>query len=159
VTGRLRQEGETLIIALELVNARDNSLVWSNPYRGSRQQILDLQDQMARDLAGKLGLRLTGDEQQRLTKRDTADPEAYHLYREGQYHWRKFSEEGLKTATEYFQRAIQKDSKYALAYAGLGQCYILLGTIHRGPLETFPEARKYVDQALAIDDTLAHAHY
>jgi serine/threonine-protein kinase len=62
-------------------------------------------------------------------------------------------------AEEYFRRAAQKDPNYALAYAGLGRNYILLGTLIRGPRETFPEARKYIDQALAIDDSLAEAHY
>jgi eukaryotic-like serine/threonine-protein kinase len=159
VTGRLRQDGETLVVALELVDARDNSVFWSKQYKGSKQKILDLQDDLARDLAGKLGLRLTSEQDQRLTKRYTEDPDAYLFYREGQYHWAKFSPEGLKTAEEYFQRAAQKDPNYALAYAGLGRYYILLGTVFRGPRETFPEARKYIDQALAIDDSLAEARY
>jgi tetratricopeptide (TPR) repeat protein len=133
--------------------------VWSQPYVGSRQRILDLQDNLARDLARTLGLRLTDEEERRVTKRDTDDPEAYVLYREGQYHWRKFSEKGLETAVEYYQRAVAKDSKYAVAYAGLGRCYGLLGTIHRGPRATFPDARRHFDQALAIDDSVADAHF
>jgi len=133
VTGRLRQEGDNLVIALELVDARDNSLVWSNRYTGNRQQILELQDQLARDLAGKLGLRLTAEEAKRVTKRYTEDPEAYLLYREGVYHMIKFTEGGLTTAIEYYQRALKKDSNYAMAYVGLGHSHSLMGSIHQGP--------------------------
>lgn len=158
VSGRLRQEGETLVISLELVDARDNSLVWSNQYKGNRQQILDLQDQLARDLAGQLGLKLTGDEEQRLTRRYTADPEAYLFYREAIFHLNKFTPEGLATAIEYCQRAIKKDPKYALAHAALARCHILQGTTYRGLRETFPEARKHVDLALKIDGSLPEAH-
>src|SRR5262249_20078914 len=111
VTGRLRQDGETLIVSLELVDARDNSLVWSNQYQGNRQQILDLQDELARDLAAKLGLQLTTEEKQLVTRRYTEDPDACLLYREGVYHLHKFTEDGLETASEYFRRAIAQDPK------------------------------------------------
>lgn len=158
VTGRLRQENENLVIAIELVDARDNSLVWTNQYRGTRQRILDLQDDLARDLAAKLGLRLTDDEHKRLTKHDTADPEAYSLYREGVFHFNKFTPDALAIAMEYFDRALKKDPKYAAALAGKARCLILLGSIHWGPKETHPEARKLVEAALEMDETLVEAH-
>jgi tetratricopeptide (TPR) repeat protein len=109
-------------------------------------------------VAANLRLRLTGEEEQRLTKRSTADPDAYLLYREGQYHWNKFTPEGIQKAMDYFERAFKKDPNYALAYAGLGRAYLLLGSIHRGPRETHPQAKEYLTKALALDDTLSDAH-
>jgi serine/threonine-protein kinase len=117
-----------------------------------------LQDQIARDVAAKLRLGLTGEEDQRLTKRHTGDPEAYLLYREGVFHWGKFSPDGIQTAIEYYERALKKDPNYALAYAGLGRCYLLLGAAHGGPLQNYAEARKYLTKALSIDNSLEFAH-
>src|SRR5207253_11002401 len=64
----------------------------------------------------------------------------------------------LTTAIDYCQRAIKKDPNYALAHAGLGRSYLLLGTLHRGPRETYPEARKHLTRALEIDETLPEGH-
>ena len=150
VTGKLHQEGDDLTISVAVVDVREDNQFWGDTYRGKRDGILDLQDRIARDVAANLRLRLSGEEEQRLTKRHTEDPEAYLLYREGVYHWNKFIEPELKTAKEYFERALKKDPNYALAYSGLARYYILLGAVHRGPQETFPEARKYLAKALAI---------
>jgi eukaryotic-like serine/threonine-protein kinase len=157
VIGRLRQDGEALVISLELIDARDNSLFWSNRYTGNRQEILDLQDQLTRDLAAQLGLHLTGEDDKRITRRYTEDPEAFLLYSEGMFHWNKFTEEALATAMDCFRQAIQKDPNYAVAYSGLGRCYVLSGAIHRGPRSTHPEAKKLFLQALKLDNNLAHA--
>src|SRR5206468_765827 len=80
VTGTLHQQGEDLAISVELIDARDDSRVWGNRYQGKLAGILDLQDQIARDVATNLRLRLTGDEEKALTRRGTDDPEAYLLY-------------------------------------------------------------------------------
>src|SRR5262249_18013522 len=127
-------------------------------YRGKRAAILDLQDQIARDVAANLRLRLTGEEVQRLTKRYTKDPEAYLLYREAIHQFSSLSAQGLETAIDYCRRAIKKDPNYALAHARLGGCYVALGSIHRGPKETYPEARPHFRKALEIDGTLPDAH-
>jgi TolB-like protein/Tfp pilus assembly protein PilF/tRNA A-37 threonylcarbamoyl transferase component Bud32 len=158
LTGTLHQQGDDLSIGVELVDAREDNRLWGKRYQGKRDEILDLQDTIAREVAAKLRIELTGEEEQRLTRRYTHDPEAYLLYREGVYHWKKFSQEGVKTGMEYFQRALKKDPNYALAYAGLGQCYIVLGNLFEGPKNTFPEVKKHLDKALAIDPTLPEAH-
>jgi len=159
VTGRLRQEGETLVIALELIDARDNSLVWSNPYRGSRQQILDLQDQIARDLAANLGLQLTGDEQRRLTKRHTPSAEAYLLYQQGNYHWRQATEAGLRRALDYYQRALEKDPNYAAAWAGVASSNTMLANYgYVSPEEIIGRAKQAVAQALQRDTQDDESH-
>src|SRR5262249_42407015 len=149
---------DDLWLSVALVDAGEDNQIWGKRYQSKLSGILDVQDQIARDVATNLRLRLTGEEEQRLTKRYTEDPEAYLLYREGRYHWNKFTEEGLGTSIEYCHRALRKDPHYALAYAQLGRSYVLLGTIHRGPRQTFPQARTYLAQALAIDETLSDAH-
>ncbi len=158
VTGKLHQQGEDLIISVAVVDVREDNQLWGNRYQGKLGGILDLQDQIARDVAANLRLRLSGAEDQRLTKRDTADPEAYLLYSEGEYHWNKFTPEGIQLAIEYFERALKKDPKYALAHAGLGRAYVLLGGINLGPRVTHAKGKKYLTQALALDDTLSDAH-
>src|SRR5262249_54813166 len=127
-------------------------------YRGKLKDILDLQDRIAREVAANLRLRLTGEEERRLTKRYTEDPDAYLLYREAMYHWNKFTETGQETSIDYCRRALRKDPNYALAYVGLGRCYHVLGSIYRGLRHTHEEARRNYRQALAIDDSLGEAH-
>jgi len=158
VTGTLLQQGDDLTVRVALVDVRDDNQIWGQTYRGRRAVILDLQDQIARDVASHLHLRLSGDEDQRLTKRYTEDPEAYLLYREGYYHWNKLTEPELTTGIEYFERAVRKDPNYALGYIGLARSYVLLGTLYQGPRKTFPDARKQLTRALAIDDSLPEAH-
>ncbi len=158
VTGTLHQVGDDLWLSVALVDAWEDNQVWGKRYQSKLSGILDVQDQIARDVATNLRLRLTGEEEQRLTRRYTEDPEAYLFYREARYHWNKFTEEGLSTSIEYCHRALRKDPHYALAYAQLGRSHVVLGTIHRGPRQTFPQARTYLAQALAIDDTLPDAH-
>src|SRR5262249_22152462 len=155
--GKLHQQGDDLTISVALVQVRDDNQFWGETYHGKLDSILDLQDKITREVAAKLRLQLSGEETHLLTKRYTEDPEAYLFYREALYHSNKFSEEGLTTAIEYCQRAIKKDPKYALAYAIAARFQILRGTQFRGIRETGPEARKYIEQALNIDEDLPEA--
>jgi serine/threonine protein kinase/tetratricopeptide (TPR) repeat protein len=158
VTGTLHQSGDDLWISVAVVDAHEDNQLWGKRYQGKLGGILDMQDQMARDIANNLHLNLTSEEEQRLIKRYTQEPEAYLLYREAIYHWNKFTEEGLKTAIEYCKRALNRDANYALAYVGLAQCYVLLGNLYVGPRATFGEARRCAERALEIDDRLQEAH-
>jgi tetratricopeptide (TPR) repeat protein len=102
---------------------------------------------------------LTGGEKTRLAKRPTENIEAYQLYLKGRYYWNKRTEEGLRTAIEYFSEAIEKDPSYTLAHAGLADSYIVLGEYSLLPAkEAFPRAREAATKALDLDDTLAEAH-
>ncbi len=158
VTGTVHQQGDDLSITVRLVDAREDNQLWGQTYPGKLGGILDMQDRIGRDVAAHLRLNVTGEEEQRLTQRYTEDHEAYLLYREGLYHLNKFSPEGLKTAIEYFERAVKKDPKYALAHVGLARSYTLLGSLHQGPRVTYQEARNHVALALKIDESLADAH-
>src|SRR5919199_366413 len=114
---------------------------------------------MAKDLSQSLRLRLSGEEQQRLTKRYTENVEAYQLYLKGRYYWNKRTAEGLKKGIEYFEQALANDPNYAPAYAGLADSYSMLGEYTGLPRQEFhSKARAAATKALEIDDTLAEAH-
>jgi TolB-like protein/tetratricopeptide (TPR) repeat protein len=158
VTGALRREGEGLSVSVELVDAREDSHIWGKRYQGDIGGILDLQDRIARDVAAGVGLVLTGEDEKRLTRRSTEDPEAYLLYREGIHHFNRFSEEAVKTSIECFRRAIEKDPNYALAHAAMARSYVLLGSVHVGLRVTYPDVQRSVARALEIDESLPEAH-
>jgi len=159
LTGRIVQRGDALSIRAELVDARDDTHLWGEEYNRKLADILALQEEIARDISGKLRQRLTGEQKQRLSRRATEDPEAYGSYLKGRYHWNKRTGEDLQKGITYFQQAIDKDPTYALAYAGLADCYALLFLYGGLPsAETFPKARAAALKALEIDETLAQAH-
>jgi serine/threonine-protein kinase len=159
LTGRVSQRGDDLSINAELVDARDNTLLWGQPYHRKLSDLLSVQEEIAKEISEKLRLRLSGEEQKRLTKRYTDNTEAYQLYLQGRYHWNRRTAEGYKRAIEHFEQAIEKDSSYALAYTGLADCYNVLSSYGiASPKESFPKARVAVTRALEIDDQLAEAH-
>ncbi len=160
VTGILQSRRDDVTITVEVVETRVDNLLWNKKYVGKLGATLDLdtQDQIVRDVAANLGLRLGEEEQRRLTQRRAADPEAYRLYREAMYHFNKFRLEGLAAAIKCCKQAIERDKRFAQAYAGLARCYILQGTVHLGPRQTFPQARKCVADALKLDPDQADAH-
>ncbi len=157
--GRVTQRGDTLNISAELINARDRSHIWGQQYNRKITDIFALQEEIAREMASALRTRITGAEEKRLTKSYTANIEAYQDYLRGRYFWNKRSEDALNKGVEYFQHAITKDPKYALAYDGLSDCYILLAVYgFSPPREAFPRATEAALKSLEIDNTLAEAH-
>jgi TolB-like protein len=158
VTGKLRQEGQTLSVSVAVVDAGRDEQIWGNSYTGEMSTILDLQEQIARDVAASMRLRLSGEEQRRLTKRDTDNSVAYRYYLESLYHTNKFTPDGIRTGIELMKRAVEEDPQYAMAYAALGRAYGALGSLHQGPRATHPIARDYFLQALKLDPDLSPAH-
>ena len=157
--GRIVQRGDSLSIRAELVDARDDTHVWGEEYNRRLSDILAVQEEIARDISGKLRQRLTGADKKRLTKRYTENAEAYGLYLKGRYHWNKRTADDLQKGIGYFQQAIEKDPTYALAYAGLAESYGILWNYTGLPAsETFPKAKAAALKALELDDTLAQAH-
>src|SRR5215475_1406353 len=110
-------------------------------------------------MATALMLKLTGEERELLTKRYTANTEAYQLYLKGRYFLNKSTEEDFRKSVEYFRQALEKDPNYALAYAGLADSYAQLGNYGLISMkESHPRAREAVTRALEIDDKLGEAH-
>ncbi|HEX8171599.1 MAG TPA: protein kinase [Thermoanaerobaculia bacterium] len=159
VVGRIESQGEQLAINAELIDTSDNALLWGNRYQVARGDLFAVQQSIATEIARMLRLRLTGREEQLLAKRQTTDPRAYELYLKGRFQWNKRSADGLYKAIDLFNQAIEIDPQYALAYAGLADCYNLLDIWAGLPTkETFPNAKAAAQKALAIDDRLAEAH-
>jgi eukaryotic-like serine/threonine-protein kinase len=162
LTGRVVTRGDTLSIVTELVDARDNSHFWGEQYNRKVSELVILQSELSRDISEKLRLRLRGEDKRRLTKRDTENAEAYELYLRGRYNMNSLKDEGLKKSLGYFQRAIEIDPRYGLAYAGLAESYTELaniGTIPAiPPKEGMPKAKAAALKALELDDRLAEAH-
>jgi tetratricopeptide (TPR) repeat protein len=118
-----------------------------------------LQGEIAKEMTAALRMRLTGEDEKRMAKSHTANPDAYQNYLKGRYWWNKRNEEGTNKGIEYFQQAISRDPGYALAYSGLADCYssfAYLGFV--SPKEAYPKAKVAALKALEIDDTLAEAH-
>ncbi|MDQ2921704.1 MAG: protein kinase, partial [Acidobacteriota bacterium] len=157
--GRLKQQGDGLVISTELVDVRDNRRLWGEQYERKLADIQGVQKEISRDISENLRLRLTGDDRRQLAKPYTANSEAYQLYLLGQYHLRKLSKEGLAKALEYFEQAIDKDPGYAPAYVGVAVTYHrfgVLGMMH--PKEAQQKAESATLKALQLDDNLAEAH-
>ena len=156
--GRVTQRGDSLTIGAELIDARDNSHIWGQEYSRKPSDIFGLEDEIAREMTTALRLRLTGEEQKRLARNYTPNPEAYQDYLRGRYFWQKTGL-GLNKGVEYFQQAIAKDPGYAQAYDGLADCYIWLAVFgFSSPQEGYPKAKEAALKSLEIDGTLAEAH-
>jgi serine/threonine-protein kinase len=159
LTGRIMQSGGSLRIGTELVDVATGSQLWGALYNRKPGDIFAVQDEISNEISGKLRLKLTRAEKKQLTKRHTENDEAYRLYLKGRHHWNQWTEPGFYKAIEYFQQAVEKDSSYALAYAGLADCYVLLGwNSYLPPKEAFPKGKAAASAALQLDPDLAEAH-
>jgi len=159
LTGRVLQLDDSLVIRTELVHVSDGTQLWGEHYNRKLGDIFAVQEEIARQISEKLQMRLSGEEERRLAKRHTENAEAYRLYLKGRYHWNKRDKLANEKGIEFFQRAIEVDPNYALAYAGLADSYIVLG-FHGvlPPNEVMPKAKQAAEKALQIDDSLAEAH-
>ena len=157
--GRVRQIEDNLNIQVDLVDAGTGTQLWGREYERKSSDVLSIKQAIAREVTDRLRLRLTGDEQQQLTKRDTTNAEAYKFYLRGRHYWNKRSLEGMKRAIEEFQQAIDRDPSYALGYVGLADCYLQLEQYGGVPSsEVVPKAIAAVDRALNLDESLCEAH-
>jgi len=157
--GRLVQRGDDLRLSLELVDAQTEIALWSENYDRKMSNLVSLQNEIARNVSEKLKLRLTGEDEKKLTKKYTANPEAYQAYLKGRLHWNKRTEIGIKKGIEFFKQAIELDPNYALAWTGLADSYIVSPAYSKTPpKEAFPKARSAAEKAIALDPDLAEAH-
>jgi serine/threonine-protein kinase len=158
LTGVVKQVGDRLQIAVELVDSTDGSQLWGETYTRALADLVKLPDEMSREIAEKLRVRLTGAEKKKLRRRSTENTEAYQLYLKGRYQWNKRTEDGIRRGIALFREAIESDPSFASAYAGLADCFITLTTnIPLPPRETMPKAKAAAMKAIEIDDTLADA--
>jgi DNA-binding winged helix-turn-helix (wHTH) protein/Tfp pilus assembly protein PilF len=157
--GSIRRLGERIRVTARLVSVADGSVLWAEVFDESFTDIFKVEDSISGKVAEALALKLSGEEQKRLTKHYTDNAEAYQLYLKGRYFWNKRTEEGFKRGIEHFKEAVEKDSSYALAYTGLADSYIGLTFYNFAvPHEAMAKAKEAALNALAIDSALAEAH-
>jgi TolB-like protein/DNA-binding winged helix-turn-helix (wHTH) protein/Flp pilus assembly protein TadD len=157
--GSLQRAGDRVRVTLRLVRVSDGSALWAEKFDERADDFLAVQDRIAEEVARALVPRMTGEERERVAQRYTDDQEAYRLYILGLYHSGKQTPEDLAIAVEYFNKSIEKDPGYALAYSGLAVCYLTIIADSVVPkAEAIPKAKQAVQTALQLDDTLAEAH-
>jgi TolB-like protein/Flp pilus assembly protein TadD len=157
--GGVRKAGNKLRITAQLINVADASHLWSDTYDREITDIFAIQEGIALAVAQKLKFILLSEEKAKLTKRSTENLEAYNLYLLGKYFEYKLGEENFKKAVGYFEQAIAKDPRYALAYVDLAHCYRMLcqeGYMARK--EGYPKAKAAAMKAIELDDSLGEAH-
>lgn len=160
MSGRLTQRGDNdLTISVDLIDVRNKKTLWGEQFERKMSDLLSTQREIATAIADKLQLRLSGNDSQGMTKQYTVNNEAYQLYLQGRYFWNKRSSDNLKKATELLRAATQKDPNFALAYAGLADCYaVSYYYVGERPRELMPLAKAYATKAIELDPTLAEPH-
>ena len=159
LTGRVLQRGDTLTIKTELVDTNDGSQLWGEQFNRKIFDIFAVEEEISREIADRLKVKLSGEQKRRLVKRHTENTLAYQEYLKGRYLWNKRTREGLVQSISHFNRAIDIDPNYALAYAGLADTYNIIASYSSSPpAEAFPKARSAATRALALDPALAEAH-
>jgi TolB-like protein/DNA-binding winged helix-turn-helix (wHTH) protein len=159
IEGAVLRSGDRVRITAQLVQAANDRHLWAESYERDLRDVLALQDEVARDIANDIKIKLTPQEQARLASGRRVDPEAHEAYLRGRYEWNKWTEEGLKKGVEYFERAIQKDPAYAQAWAGLSDTYQFLSLWDSWPAQVaMPKAKAAALKAVDLDDTLSDAH-
>jgi len=159
LNGRIGLRGEVLTLSLELADARTENVIWSEQYNRKQTDLVSLQSEIARDVSNNLRVRLAVADEQKLSKKYTANAEAYQLYLKGRLYWNKRTLKDLEKALEYFNQAISLDPNYALAYAGLADTYVLLPFYRNEPVrEAMHQAREAATKALSLDGNLVEAH-
>ena len=159
VEGSVMRQNDRVRVRVQLIYGPRDQHLWAAAYERNLDDVWELQAGAARDIANELKLKLTGQQQARLSKARVVSPEIHELYLRGRYFWNKRDEPGLNKAVEYFQQAIAKDPNYAEAYAGLADSYILLfGYAPAPPPMAVQKAKTAAQKALYLDETLAEAH-
>jgi len=156
LNGRVLQRGDVLVLSLDLVDAVTGNQIWGEQYNRRMTDLVSLQNEIARDVSGKLQKKLSGADEQHLAKNNNVNPEAFQLYLQGRFHWNKRTNEGVDKAIRYFQQAIEKDPGYALAYVGMADSFIVVDNLPDN--EAKPKAKAMAIKALEIDPTLGEAH-
>ena len=157
--GSVRRTCDRLRITAQLVDAVDGHYLWSETYERPLKDIFAIEDEISSAIVGALRIKLTGPAGRSLVTRYTENIQAYHLYFKGRFYWNKRTEEDFYKALGYFEQAIQIDPNHAPAYAGMADCYIMLGEHGSVPaISIMRKARATASRALEIDARLAEAH-
>jgi len=159
LSGSVSQTGDDLSVSVELIDVRDDSHIWGERYTRKVSEVVALPQQISRDVSQRLLARGDNMDHAQLTRNYSPDSEAYRLYLQGRYNWNKRTVDGLRSGIDYFGKAIMRDQDYALAYAGLADCYLLLNVYNvTSADDSYPKAEAASRKALSINESLAEAH-
>jgi tetratricopeptide (TPR) repeat protein len=141
------------------VDAQTENVIWSDKYNRKTSDLVTLQSEIAKDVSTKLKSKLSGADEEKVTKTETVNPKAYQAYLKGRYYWNRRTTKNVKKAIEQFKLAIDLDPNYALAFSGLADSFAVLSLYDGTPIsETLPQAKAYATRAIAHDDRLAEPH-
>jgi TolB-like protein/DNA-binding winged helix-turn-helix (wHTH) protein/cytochrome c-type biogenesis protein CcmH/NrfG len=160
VEGTVMRVGNRVRITAELVQVSTDHHLWADTYESQIGDVLALQNRVSSAIVNEIRINLTPEERERLAKTPAVSPEAYENYLKGLYYWNKRSDENLTRAITYFERATVLDPQYALAYAGLSDCYAIISAEIFGTMpasEAAPKAKAAALRALELDPTLVEA--
>jgi TolB-like protein/Tfp pilus assembly protein PilF len=158
LSGRLIKRGDTLNVQAELVDPVAGAQLWGQKYHRKLTDIFAVEEDIAREIVAALRLKLMPGTSERLARRASDNVEAYQLCLQGRFFWNKRTRESVDRAIGCYRKAIELEPTCALAYAGVGDCYNVLGTFAvLRPADVFPRARAAAQRALALDEELVAA--
>jgi TolB-like protein/DNA-binding winged helix-turn-helix (wHTH) protein/Tfp pilus assembly protein PilF len=159
VQGSVRRSSDRVRITMELIQARDQTDVWTESYDRELKDVLAVQDSVVRSIANGIHIALSEEREKRLAAPRQINPEAYEAYLKGRYYWNKRTGESMLKAEQYFEQAIDNDPSYAAAYSGLADCNSGL-TWHgfKSPHDALPKAYAAARKAIEINPESAEAH-
>ena len=159
LVSRVTQRGNNLLVSTELIDTRENKVIWGERYNRKMSGTLEVQKEISAEISERLRLKLSGAQEKKVSKDHTKNNEAYQAYLRGRFHWNKRNEKSLKSGIEYFNKAIKIDPNYALAWSGLADSYLLLPEYSAAAQkEAMPKGKAAAEKALELDPNLAEAH-
>jgi TolB-like protein/Tfp pilus assembly protein PilF len=157
--GSFRKAGNRIRITAQLIDVAADKHLWVQNYDRDLDDIFKVQSDVAKQVADSLRVEILSSERERLEKKPTESAEAHALYLKGVFHLYRWTTSEIGRAIEYFQLAGEQDPRFALAYAKVAECYVLVADQAMPSAEAIPKAKEYVSRALSLDDSLAEAHY
>ncbi len=159
IDGSVRRRGDQVRIVIRLVDARSDTHLWSKTYERRVEDIFDVQREVAASVARAVRVEVPVSSLRGIEGRGTRDKEAYDIYLRGRFHWKQRATAAVLESIRHYERALERDPRFALAHAGLADANVVLGIYGiRAPQEVFEAARAAAETALDIDRTLAEAH-
>ena len=159
--GSVLRSGDHVQVEAQLIQVSDQTHRWADTYSRQLDDMLSVQNGLAHAIAEEIRLTLTPTEQERLTSGAKVVPEAYDAYLQGLVSWNKRTPEGMLKSIGFFQQAIRQDPRFALAHAGLANCYSILSALPNAalaPREAMPKAKQEAEEAIRLDPSSAEAH-
>lgn len=156
--GTVRREGNRVRVAVKLVRVSDQTNLWAERYERNLGNVLAFHADMASDVARRIQIQLAPRNQETLAAARPVNPDAYEAYLKGLYVWNKFTNPDLHKSAEYFQQAIEKDARYAPAYAGLAASYVNLVEFGEPPIDFYLKSEAAARKAIELDDTSSQGH-